>query len=208
MDVGCGTGEFLELARENGFSPYGIEPSETAYLIARRKNPVIRGELKELNFKENMFDVVTLWSVLEHVPDPQAFLHQIHALLKPQGLLALRIPSAQSLLYFLALTLHRASAGTIQKPLNILFQLDWHYKHFFLFAKDSVGLLLRLTGFSPLILKRDTGYDVKSMDCRMDYLPRNKTHKTAVKAALFILLGLSTLFRKQDELIVLARKNG
>ncbi len=207
LDVGCGTGEFLGLARQAGFQAYGIEPSATAYLIAGKSHPVVRGELKDISLKEDFFDVVTLWSVLEHVPAPLPFLRKVWLSLKKDGILCLRVPSSRGLLALLALWLYRLSAGRIERPLAIIYQLDWHYKHFYFYDRKNLAFLLEKCGFEILKAYDESGYTLSSLDFRMDYLPRSKVLRTTLKAALFLNLHLSRLLRCQDELVVVAKRS-
>jgi SAM-dependent methyltransferase len=207
LDVGCGAGEFLEVAQEAGFLPAGIEPSQTACRIARQKNNVIRGELKDIDLKENSFDVVTLWSVLEHVLDPFAFLNKIHFSLRAEGILALRVPSSRGLLPSLALWLYKISAGKIDYPLRVIYQLKWHYKHVFFYSWKNVAVLLNTCGFEILEARAENSFDIKSLAYRMDYLPKEKICQIAFKTALFLILEFSCLLRRQDELVLVARKS-
>ncbi|MDH7512864.1 MAG: class I SAM-dependent methyltransferase [Clostridiales bacterium] len=208
LDVGCGTGEFLDLARQEGFLAFGIEPSERALFIARRSHPVAWGELNDISLKENFFDVVTLWSVLEHVIDPISFLRKVWLSLKKDGILGLRVPSSRGLLALSALWLHRLSAGKIKRPLKVIYQLEWHYKHFYYYDRKNIALLLEKCGFEILETYDESAYSISSLDFRMDYLPRSKALRTMLKAALFFNLHLSRLLRRQDELVIVAKKSG
>ena len=206
LDVGCGTGEFLYVARKAGFAATGIEPSETACKLARQKSGVICGELKDIILGESYFDVVTLWSVLEHVPDPLPALKKIYSTLKPDGILALRVPTSRGLLPSLALRLYKISAGKISYPLKVIYQLDWHYKHFYFYDRKNIRLLLEKSGFELAASKRENSFDIRSLDDRMDYLPKARIRRIAFKTALFLILKLSSLLRRQDELVLVARK--
>ncbi len=206
LDVGCGTGEFLENAREAGFMPTGIEPSEAACRIAGQKNDVIRGELAGVSLKEGYFDVMTLWSVLEHVPDPLSLLGKIHSSLKADGILALRVPSSSGLLPSLALWLFKISAGKIDYPLRVIYQLEWHYKHVCFYNRKNIALLLNTCGFEILNARAENSFDIKSLDYRMDYLPSGRIGQFAFKTALFLILQFSLLLRRQDELVLVTRK--
>ena len=70
LDVGCGTGDFLLAAKQNGWTISGIEPNEQARTIANNKVGESVFKTENLNtFKEASFDVITLWHVLEHLPN-------------------------------------------------------------------------------------------------------------------------------------------
>lgn len=206
LDVGCGTGEFLDEAVAAGFSVLGVEPSTTAFLIARTRHPVVHGELGDVGLSEDSFDVVTLWSVLEHVLDPFSFLDRVRFILKRGGILALRLPSSRGLLPRAARWLYRASGGLVKRPLVVIYQLDWHYKHFYSYNPENLALLLRKSGFEILRHEEEASFNLPSLDLRMDYLPRSPLLRLLLKAALSGLLCLSRLLHRQDEMVVLARK--
>jgi len=98
LDVGAATGFFLDLARQAGWETAGIEPAETAAAVARgKKLDVKTGILEPDVYTESSFDVITLWDVIEHLPDPVATMRLITALLKPGGVVAINTPDSSSL---------------------------------------------------------------------------------------------------------------
>ncbi|MDY7019276.1 MAG: class I SAM-dependent methyltransferase [Chloroflexota bacterium] len=94
LDIGCGEGFFLFNAYRMGYTVKGIELSEEAAEYARREfNIDIETKpFEEAEFRENCFDVVTLWQVLEHVPHPLVILEEVHRILKPGGLVVVSTP--------------------------------------------------------------------------------------------------------------------
>jgi len=96
LDVGCGKGLFLNLARNSGWETYGVELSPVACRHAQEVHGlnVIRGELPHVHFADDCFDVVTLYDVLCHLPRPLDQLIEIHRILKTGGLLVLRVRNA------------------------------------------------------------------------------------------------------------------
>jgi 2-polyprenyl-3-methyl-5-hydroxy-6-metoxy-1,4-benzoquinol methylase len=97
LDVGCGVGDFLGSLAHLGWETYGTEISEAGAGLARARGiRAYRGELTAAGFPDDFFDVVTLWHVLEHVPDPLAQLAEIRRILKPEGLLVVEVPNARS----------------------------------------------------------------------------------------------------------------
>jgi len=98
LDVGCSTGIFLQGMRNSGdWEPYGVEINEHAAHIAQEHGLDVRlGTLEQAGFADEFFDVVTLWDVLEHLHDPSGSLREIYRILKPDGLLVIRVPNASS----------------------------------------------------------------------------------------------------------------
>jgi SAM-dependent methyltransferase len=101
LDVGCASGLFLTLAMAAGFDPTGVEPSDVlrsqAQAALGENGRVLRGTLEQAPLAAACFDAITLWDVLEHVPDPLAMLLKCRDLLKPDGYLFLNVPDLGSL---------------------------------------------------------------------------------------------------------------
>lgn len=97
LDVGCGTGDFLQIAKSNNWEVSGIEPNEQARSIANSKTDNSVFEIKELlQFHEASFDVITLWHVLEHLPNLEDQISVFQKLLKPEGRLIIAVPNYKS----------------------------------------------------------------------------------------------------------------
>lgn len=97
LDIGCGTGDFLELAKKGGWNVTGIEPNGQARQIANSKTDNSIFETGYLgNLKPNSFDVITLWHVLEHLPDLEMHIILFKSLLRPNGTLVIAVPNFKS----------------------------------------------------------------------------------------------------------------
>lgn len=97
LDVGAATGIFLEASSRRNWQVSGVEISDYAAAKARQKNlNVHTGTLESVQFKEGPFDVITMWDVLEHFPNPEVTLKLAHGLLKSGGLIVLNTPNAGS----------------------------------------------------------------------------------------------------------------
>jgi SAM-dependent methyltransferase len=99
LDIGCGRGITLSLLREGGWETFGTEISETAASHARTLlgDSVFVGDLLAAPWPESSFDVVSIWHVLEHLPDPSAVLGKCRELLRPGGVLVVAVPNFESL---------------------------------------------------------------------------------------------------------------
>jgi len=99
LEVGCGEGDFLELAEAAGWNVAGIEYSQAACDQARQRlksGRIICGELRGAGLAAEQFDLCVISDVLEHVRSPLNFLREIHRLLKSGGTLFVATPSTDS----------------------------------------------------------------------------------------------------------------
>ncbi|HAT81060.1 MAG TPA: methyltransferase [Flavobacterium sp.] len=94
LDVGAGTGDFLSVAKNNGWQTIGVEPSEKAKEIAKNKGVSFVAATSEL--ENHSFDVISMWHVLEHVPDLDKQIKELKRLLKPTGTLIIAVPNFKS----------------------------------------------------------------------------------------------------------------
>ena len=94
LDIGAGTGDFLFVAKQNGWQTIGVEPSEKAKVIAINKGVSFVENTSEL--ENYSFDVITMWHVLEHVPNLDNQIKELKRLLKPNGSLIIAVPNFKS----------------------------------------------------------------------------------------------------------------
>ncbi|TDU43529.1 methyltransferase family protein [Gelidibacter sediminis] len=97
LDVGCGTGDFLKVASKAGWKVSGIEPNVHARLIANKKTDEAVYDSEHLfKFESEYFDVITLWHVLEHLPNLEEHMAVFNKLLKNNGTLIIAVPNYNS----------------------------------------------------------------------------------------------------------------
>lgn len=94
LDIGAGTGDFLSVAKSNGWQTTGVEPSDRAKTIAINKGVSFVEQTSEL--ENHSFDVISMWHVLEHVPDLDKQIKELKRLLKPTGSLIIAVPNFKS----------------------------------------------------------------------------------------------------------------
>ena len=94
LDIGAGTGDFLAICKKLNWKVTGIEPNLEARKIAEKKDIKLYQELSEL--ENQQFDVITLWHVLEHVPNLKEYISQIKNLLKQNGVIVIAVPNYKS----------------------------------------------------------------------------------------------------------------
>ena len=125
LDVGCGTGEFLKVCQDNAWQVSAVEPNAAARTLAENKLAIkIPTDLAEI--KNQQFDVITLWHVLEHVPNLNEYIKQLEKLLKPNGRLTVAVPN------------HESYDAQYYQEFWAAYDVPRHLWHF---SKKSIGLL-------------------------------------------------------------------
>jgi SAM-dependent methyltransferase len=98
LDIGCGTGEFLNICKNARWTAIGIEPDVDARKMAQVNYDLDVRPEHELNYLENdSFDIITLWHVLEHVPKLNERIEELKRLIKPNGIIFIAVPNSASL---------------------------------------------------------------------------------------------------------------
>lgn len=145
LDVGCAAGFFLEVAREQGWQARGVELSAYAAEYARSQFglDVVTGTLAAAKFPLRSFDLITLWDVIEHLPNPSEILTLVHDLLRPSGLVII-------------------STGDISGATARLYGRRWALLappgHLFYFSRRTLFAMLRQTAFEPLTWHSDGAF--------------------------------------------------
>jgi len=212
LDVGCGLGFLLDLARQLGWEPYGLEVSAYASQYAREHFglTVHHGALEDNTYPPESFDAVVCSHVLKHVPTPRNFLRRIHDILRPGGVLLLLVPTPfSSLSYKLFGRLHGPGPPV----------------HLFFFSAHTLSLLLHQQGFE--VLKRTVNTQLvntigdftkdRELEAKMARVSedvvgadqstlRQRLRNLAVSAAKGTVNALGSLLGFGDEVIIFARK--
>lgn len=95
LDIGCGTGDFLSIAQMNNWKVNGVEPNPNARIISESKTKLkIYTNILELDSVK--YDVITLWHVLEHIPNLFEYISQLKNLLSDNGTLIIAVPNFKS----------------------------------------------------------------------------------------------------------------
>ena len=132
LDIGAGTGDFLSVAKKDGWKAVGVEPSTRAKKIALEKDVSFVNETNEL--ASHSFDVITMWHVLEHVPNLEEQIKELKRLLKPSGSLIVAVPN------------HKSYDAQYYKSYWAAYDVPIHFWHFSkkaikeLFSKEGMEL--------------------------------------------------------------------
>lgn len=147
LDVGCGNGEFLSLARAAGYVTRGIDVSEAAAkACGERGLEVCAGDFLNQRF-DQQFDIITMWDVMEHLRLPGDFARRAASLLTPGGVLLLKIPSKGGLNFSLLRLIPRRGGLLLGAPDHVQF-----------FSEPSLRRLLARAGFSEMLWFESKGF--------------------------------------------------
>ncbi|MBN8640921.1 MAG: class I SAM-dependent methyltransferase [Flavobacteriales bacterium] len=94
LDIGAGVGDFLLTAKNDGWQIVGIEPSEKAKSIAINKGVSFVNEMSEI--EDHSLDIITMWHVLEHVPNLEHQISELKRMIKPNGTIIIAVPNFNS----------------------------------------------------------------------------------------------------------------
>lgn len=98
LDIGCGTGEFLNTCKNAKWITIGIEPDNDARQMAIKNFELdVRDESELKNLSDQSFDVISMWHVLEHVPKLNERIEELKRLIKPNGIIIIAVPNCDSL---------------------------------------------------------------------------------------------------------------
>lgn len=151
LDVGCGQGVLLEVARSRGWDAVGLDISEqfAKYAGQRLKVRVDVGDIATIQLLPDSFDVIILNAILEHLIDPQNVLAKIFAALRPGGLLLLDVPNEAGLYYRIGNLWQRVRRRDWVVNLSPTFSPG----HLYGFSPKSLRTILVRTGFGAVSIR-------------------------------------------------------
>ena len=136
LEVGCATGLALKVAQDHGWKVFGVEVNVKAASIANdvlKANVVKTGHLSNDMFPDNYFSLITLFDVIEHIPNPRKFLSILHKKTAPGGSILFVTPNVDTL-----------SFKILKEKWPHMVQ-----EHLVLFSPQSMRRLLKEIGFIP-----------------------------------------------------------
>ena len=174
LDIGCGAGFFLNIAKERGWNWHGMEilPEYIKYAQENFALKQIRLESLDgsLSYDANTFDVITLWDLIEHLRNPLNSLKKINHIMKPGGLLVMWTPNVKNAIFL-------KEKWTGYKILQ----------HFYFFSGDSLKNMLGKAGFKIVSLK--TTKAKKGLLESKGFNPFDKSEKTNKLIERFLRSG-------------------
>jgi len=173
LDVGCGDGAFIKMARSAGWDVRGTELSGwAAGHVAEAGIEVRRGDLLSVDFGQERFDVVTMWHVLEHTHSPRSNMERVFSLLRPGGMFVGALPNASNRLL-------RAMYPLARGRLLRYYEPGEREVHLYHFTESVLRAMLEKCGFEVL----RTGLDRSALSL----------HYRALEICAGVWLGLSGL---------------
>ena len=160
IDVGCGSGFFLDVARERGWEVHGTEYDQSVVdACAARGIHMRQGPLDVRHYEPGSFDLVTSFEVLEHLVHPQRELQYFHQLLRPGGSLYFTTPNYNALSRRIA----RGSWTIVNYP-----------EHLNLYTPSTIGNALGRAGFRSFQLST-TGVSIMRMRASLTSIQQDNT---------------------------------
>lgn len=186
LDGGCSTGEFLSVLKDQ-YLVEGYEPEPDAAHWARERFglTVHTGDLASVSIQQNRFDLITLWHVLEHIPDLSEDVTQLNKLLRPGGKLLIAVPNINSF----DAKIYKSCWVALDAPRHL-----WH------FTLSSISALANSNGFKIIhtgMLPLDTVYNILlSEQLKIATYGRSQLFKTILRFPLItigsLIYGLTT----------------
>lgn len=191
LEVGCGTGSFLDFANQKKWRVCGLDSSDENILKLSAKGiRGIAGNFLTCPLREK-FDAVVFWDVIEHLQAPAQFIDRAKSLLNPKGLILIAIPNDANIAVSLASFLYRITGGWIKAPLQRFYVLE-HTSYF-----DTTTL----RHFLEREKVKVTDYWQTDTDIDRYRLP---WHLKAVLRGLFVV---GSILKRQTRLLMTARAN-
>lgn len=206
LDVGTGIGQFLSVARPYYSQVCGTEVSSTAVAIAKRKYDIdlIPGTLEDMANAGKVFDNISLFHVLEHVPNPMTLLRTCHSLLSPDGVLMIAVPNEVASLR--SSLKRRLVAAGILKPRTGAGP----------FGLQRITLAdemeeVHLSHFTPCVLAnllRRSGFEIVKQTLDPHYIRTTRTEKFRADLYYNACLAIDRLFHVNfyDTMLAIAQK--
>src|SRR3989338_221670 len=147
LDLGCGMGQFLKIARDGGGDVMGIDISMPAAEYARLTFGVeiIESSLEEANLKDDFFDVVTAFNIIDQLSDPLKELKEMHGVLKEKGIISIRVSNLRFHIFF------DSSLRFINRINNIWADTEKPPAfHNYMFNRETAAAMLKRAGFKNI----------------------------------------------------------
>jgi 2-polyprenyl-3-methyl-5-hydroxy-6-metoxy-1,4-benzoquinol methylase len=193
LDVGCATGDFVAWAGRSGWDAEGLDVSAAAVSMGRARGLRLRvGGVDDLAQQGASYDAISLWDVLEHLPDPTGALRAIAAALRPGGLFLLKTVSCRSIVDALAAAAYRATGGLAQGALRRMYVPG----HLYYYTPEALARHLAENGWEVILARQ------------ADTPPQALFRSRALRAAFTVVAAVQAWTGRCYELFAACRKAG
>lgn len=138
LDIGCGNGSFFMKFRKVGWPAFGTEVAPPDHLRSGAREFIYKGDLPDNNFKDESFEVVTMWHSLEHIINPLEYLCEVRRILTTNGYFIAEVPNFKSWQ-------------------SIIFKKNWFHldvpRHLIHFSPEGLALVAQKSGFRDVKVK-------------------------------------------------------
>ncbi|MFH1508127.1 MAG: class I SAM-dependent methyltransferase [Candidatus Omnitrophota bacterium] len=192
LDLGCATGLFVKEAVGSGWDAEGVEFSEFAARHAKEIEGlnVRQGDLMDMHYPAEHFDVVTMWDMVDHSEFPKDIVNEVYRILKPGGIVAMDTFMEDGIIFLLANYLYKMTFGLVKYPSAKGHPL--HHSHYF--STKTFKNLLGSSGFE-IILEKEGFLEAEIVSL-------NPFEKQVVS----VLNWFSTHIGKQMEMLIVGKK--
>lgn len=194
LDIGCAAGFFLKVLHDDGWEVDGVELSPAIAAHAREDygfDQVHVGPIETSPYAEKSFDLITMWDVVEHVPEPIPFLEKSLSLLKDDGVLILETQNVKS---------------KFAQKLGPKWHHYKHLEHLYHFDPSTIELLLGKVGFEVIHNTPKFGGKHVSIEFIRERAERVHGAMKWIMLPLAPLNAMSFYVNVKDEMIVVARR--
>lgn len=203
LDFGCGAGNFLSFAEREGLEATGVDLDASAVAAAgdRGLRAFVPGDL-DGQVPDRSIDVITLWDVIEHIPDPSQFLTDVLRKARPAGIVIIETPDATFPLRPVARALHHLSGGRIR-----LVRRMYYWEHKVYFSVEGLSRILAAHGCEVLAVMKMTSPRAK-MSHLFEMSAKSGRIESRMLSALWPFLETVTRTLRAGNKIVLIARTG
>ncbi len=193
LDIGCAAGYFLDVMKGEGWDVLGLEPSAAIFPQTVERLGADHAELGllgEVELEAGSFDLITMWDVIEHIPDPVAAVREVGKLLAPGGKFLIETQNV---------------ASTTARLLGRRWHHYKHAEHIYHFDRSTLARVLDEAGFEILENRPWLGGKYVSMGFIAERARRLHPTVAWLLSPLKLLSNMSVYVNMFDEMIVVAR---
>lgn len=204
LDIGCGEGDFLDLAKAAGLHTAGVDIARCATKVAAGKGHEVLCQSATAPFPaELQFDLIVMWDLLEHLAHPRQALEHAFEVLAPNGRMYIITPKIGSVYDRLGILLHRLSFGRFEQ----LVCMCWRPHHLFRFHPKGIAAVMRSIGFAECAVKPLQLLSLRP-ECYASgvLLPKWTGRPTIDRCISLTGVRIAKLFHIHNKILIVARR--